>query len=68
MDATTSEVEKQMGKYQVETMIHGHTHRPSRHQHKNSERLVLGDWYHQGWYICVTEKPKPEMISFSINH
>ena len=35
---------------------------------KNSEWLVLGDWHHQGWYIRVTEKPEPELISFAINH
>ena len=66
MDVTTSEVEKQMAKYQVKVMIHGHTHRPNRHNHNNGERLVLGDWNHNGWYIRVTEKTEPELISFPI--
>ncbi len=66
MDVTASEVERQMEKYQVSTMIHGHTHRPNRHQHKQGERLVLGDWHHHGWYIRVTEKTEPELISFPI--
>jgi UDP-2,3-diacylglucosamine hydrolase len=68
MDVTASEVERQMEKYQVSTMIHGHTHRPNRHQHKQGERLVLGDWHHHGWYIRVTKKTEPELISFPINH
>lgn len=66
MDVTASEVERQMEKYQVNTMIHGHTHRPNRHQHKQGERLVLGDWHHHGWYIRVTERTEPELISFPI--
>jgi len=68
MDVTPSEVERIMDKYQVNTMIHGHTHRPNLHQHKNGERFVLGDWYHNGWYIQVIEKAKPELISFPIEN
>ncbi len=37
------------------TFIHGHTHRPKKHQHtvngKTCERWVLGDWYDQGSYL-----------------
>jgi len=33
-------------------MIHGHTHKPDRHHYcvdgRQSERIVLGDWYEQG--------------------
>ncbi|MBQ0712168.1 MAG: UDP-2,3-diacylglucosamine diphosphatase [Porticoccus sp.] len=68
MDVTASEVERQMEKYQVNTMIHGHTHRPNRHQHKQGERLVLGDWHHHGWYISITENVTPELISFPIKN
>jgi UDP-2,3-diacylglucosamine hydrolase len=36
----------------VARMIHGHTHRPNRHEHlvdgRACERIVLGDWYEQG--------------------
>jgi UDP-2,3-diacylglucosamine hydrolase len=67
MDVTPSEVEQLMEQYQINTMIHGHTHRPNRHQHKNGERLVLGDWHQNGWYIRVTEKAEPELISFPIS-
>lgn len=38
-------------------LIHGHTHRPNKHQHSIDkhycERWVLGDWYEQGSYLRV---------------
>jgi len=41
------------------SMIHGHTHRPKRHQHtfkgESCERWVLGDWYGQGSYLRVDQ-------------
>ncbi len=60
MDVTQSEVETVMKKHNVDTMIHGHTHRPDIHtfesdnQHKT--RIVLGDWYTQGSILVY----KPE--------
>lgn len=37
------------------TLIHGHTHRPKKHQHSidsyECTRWVLGDWYDQGSYL-----------------
>ncbi len=40
----------------VNRMIHGHTHRPDRHQTDAGERIVLGDWSAtQGWYVEITE-------------
>ena len=39
-------------------MIHGHTHRPARHQHlvdgTMRERWVLADWHDSGSYLRVT--------------
>jgi len=38
-------------------MIHGHTHRPARHQHEvdgaRCERWVLPDWYARGGYLAL---------------
>lgn len=38
-------------------LIHGHTHRPARHEHvvdgHRCERWVLADWYEKGEYLCV---------------
>ena len=39
-------------------MIHGHTHRPARHEHavdgRRCERWVLSDWYERGQYLRVS--------------
>ena len=51
MDVNANAVEAVMTKHCVSTLIHGHTHRPYRHQHENGERIVLGDWHDKGWYI-----------------
>jgi UDP-2,3-diacylglucosamine hydrolase len=38
-------------------MIHGHTHRPGRHEHwvdgRSCERWVLADWYSAGSYLSI---------------
>ena len=48
MDVTPEEVEKVMAAQQVQTLIHGHTHRPALHHltvaGRKARRLVLGDW------------------------
>jgi len=51
MDVNNDAVEATLLKHQVKTLIHGHTHRPNRHQHLNGERIVLGDWHDMGWYV-----------------
>ncbi|MGD8122723.1 UDP-2,3-diacylglucosamine diphosphatase [Vibrio sp. TRT 2004] len=52
MDVTQGEVEKVMTEYNVELMIHGHTHRPNVHTFEQGNRvytrIVLGDWYTHG--------------------
>lgn len=69
MDVTPSEVQAVMKEYQVQTLIHGHTHRPAMHDlaldGKPSKRIVLGDWDTHGWMIEVTENGL-DLISFSI--
>jgi UDP-2,3-diacylglucosamine hydrolase len=39
-------------------LIHGHTHRPARHEHvvdgRHCERWVLSDWYERGHYLRVS--------------
>lgn len=58
MDVTQSEVEKVMTEYQVQLLIHGHTHRPAVHQlkvnGKAAERVVLGDWHACGWKLTFS--------------
>lgn len=57
MDVTQQEVEHRMELNGVETMIHGHTHRPAEHSFSrngvNCKRWVLGDWGEQGWALSV---------------
>ncbi|MCX2523052.1 UDP-2,3-diacylglucosamine diphosphatase [Larsenimonas rhizosphaerae] len=56
MDVTPEEVEQIMAQHQVQTLIHGHTHRPDEHDvsldGKTGRRLVLGDWKdNTGWEL-----------------
>ncbi len=49
IDVTPNAVERAMRHWQVQTLIHGHTHRPAVHElqldGKPAKRYVLGDWY-----------------------
>ncbi|KZX60171.1 UDP-2,3-diacylglucosamine diphosphatase [Halioglobus sp. HI00S01] len=66
MDVTPIEVDKIMVEASVSRLIHGHTHRPARHQVANGERIVLGDWEASGWYIDA-RSDSIELIDFDIN-
>jgi UDP-2,3-diacylglucosamine hydrolase len=71
MDANEHAVREQFIQYDVQCMIHGHTHRPAIHQHRlpngeTAERIVLGDWYTQGSFLKVTPSGR-ELIADSFN-
>lgn len=56
MDVNVDAVEALFAEYDYPPiLIHGHTHRPMRHQYdfngNHCERWVLGDWYEQGSYL-----------------
>lgn len=55
MDVTPASVDDAFRSHGYARLIHGHTHRPARHQHEvdghNCERWVLADWYGQGSYL-----------------
>jgi len=59
MDVTPEEVVKLMSDNNVQTMIHGHTHRPATHTIEvngaPAKRIVLGDWDTQIWYLSADE-------------
>lgn len=59
MDVTPDEVISVMERYAVSLLIHGHTHRPATHTVQLTSgaatRMVLGDWYQQGWYILAND-------------
>lgn len=60
MDVTPQAVEDAFRRHGCTRMIHGHTHRPARHEHRVDgrvcERWVLSDWYRNGQYLRVTRE------------
>lgn len=69
MDVNQQTVEETMREAGVNTLIHGHTHRPGMHEFeldgKKVKRIVLGDWYKDGNYLCINENKEFELIKFS---
>jgi UDP-2,3-diacylglucosamine hydrolase len=55
MDVAPQAVEDTLREHAYPRLIHGHTHRPARHEHtldgRNCERWVLADWYDHGAYL-----------------
>ncbi|MDR7134773.1 UDP-2,3-diacylglucosamine hydrolase [Lysobacter niastensis] len=51
-DVAPATVASTFSRYAIDTLIHGHTHRPAVHQldvdGHACRRIVLGDWYEQG--------------------
>jgi len=58
MDVTPEAVTEAFRECGCDRLIHGHTHRPARHEHvvdgRRCERWVLSDWYQTGQYLRVT--------------
>ena len=56
MDVAIDAVEDAFRAHGVTRMIHGHTHRPARHEHAVDgtarERFVLADWHDRGQYLA----------------
>lgn len=52
MDVNKDAVKLVIEKFQVDVLLHGHTHRPAVHDvevgRRKAKRIVLGDWYTQG--------------------
>lgn len=44
MDVNADAISRLFLEHQTRTIIHGHTHRPARHQHSEGTRYVLPDW------------------------
>ena len=62
MDVNEEEVRRVIDEYQVELLIHGHTHRRAVHRYEYKgqavTRIVLGDWYTRGSVLHVTEQAR----------
>jgi len=60
MDVNAEEVACVLRTYGYPRLIHGHTHRPARHEHEIDgrvcERWVLPDWYQSGGYIVCDHR------------
>jgi UDP-2,3-diacylglucosamine hydrolase len=56
-DVSQAAVHETFARYGVDTIIHGHTHRPAIHDvavaDRACQRIVLGDWYTQGSVLRV---------------
>jgi UDP-2,3-diacylglucosamine hydrolase len=57
MDVNDGAVRAAFERHQVTRLIHGHTHRPARHElalaGRRCERWVLPDWYQTGGYLVA---------------
>jgi UDP-2,3-diacylglucosamine hydrolase len=57
MDVNAQAVAQALRHHGVRRLIHGHTHRPGRHQvGSDGERWVLPDWYGRGGYLEVDRR------------
>ncbi|MBL8261321.1 MAG: UDP-2,3-diacylglucosamine diphosphatase [Xanthomonadaceae bacterium] len=56
-DVSPATVQATLARYGIDTLIHGHTHRPAIHSldidGRPARRVVLGDWYTQGSVLRV---------------
>ena len=67
MDVNQEAVREAFRRLKVHRMIHGHTHRPARHELEvdgaRCERWVLPDWYGRGGYLALDDVG-PRLVSF----
>lgn len=67
MDVNEGAVREAFRVHGVQLMIHGHTHRPAKHEHevngRRCQRWVLPDWYGRGGYL-VLDAVGPRLVSF----
>jgi len=52
-DVSPTTVATSFTRFGIDTLIHGHTHRPAVHTNEGGTRIVLGDWYEQGSVLRV---------------
>ena len=56
-DVSPATVADTLARFRIDTLIHGHTHRPAVHElqvdGRDCRRIVLGDWYQQGSVLRV---------------
>ncbi|MFC0677314.1 UDP-2,3-diacylglucosamine diphosphatase [Lysobacter korlensis] len=56
-DVAPDAVQATLARFGIDTLIHGHTHRPAIHEltvdGRECRRIVLGDWYEQGSVLRI---------------
>jgi UDP-2,3-diacylglucosamine hydrolase len=67
MDVNEATVQETMRRFGVQSLLHGHTHRPAIHRFKldgqPARRIVLNDWYGPGGYLRWDESgPQPASL------
>ena len=66
MDVNQDAIKTIMSDYQVDLIIHGHTHRPAKHSiernNQHCERFVLGDWTDDSAIILDWSNEDPILI------
>ena len=67
MDVSRATVQRVMSTTNTVKLIHGHTHKPARHElgTGGKERVVLGDWESSGWAVKLDHKGI-ELFDFEI--
>ena len=59
-DVAPATVEDTFRRFGIDTLVHGHTHRPAVHDlavdDRSCQRIVLGDWHEQGSVLRVDAK------------
>jgi UDP-2,3-diacylglucosamine hydrolase len=55
LDVTPAEVRRVMTGHGVRQLIHGHTHRPARHEEETGLRWVLGAWEESAWILQASD-------------
>ena len=67
MDVNAGAVRDAFRRHRVRSLIHGHTHRPARHDIEvdgaRCVRWVLPDWYGRGGYLALDDVG-PRLVSF----
>lgn len=66
MDVNPVDVAQQFSTHKMDILLHGHTHRPARHNMGATERIVLGDWGTTGWYVR-SQGSQIELIEFNLS-
>jgi UDP-2,3-diacylglucosamine hydrolase len=67
MDVNDGAVREALREHSLTRLVHGHTHRPARHElevdGRRCERWVLPDWYERGGYLAIDDAG-PRLVSF----